>query len=316
MAVRRDGFTLIELLITVALMLALTVVTASLFTEKRQDAELREAARAIQLLFDRARNEARGGDRSVGVMLERLPGCPQAAATLCLAENRGIYSGDGVASRIWVGGPGVTRLTSGDRGWVGLLRPGDLIRFNFRGPLYPLRGHGLDAAGRFTEASYPWSVAAELGATPAVPSTGVPFQVFLQPTKAAAGALQLPGQAVVDLAASGTSNEFGLSGLAGPVTIVFGRGGAVERVFVGDSSAPPSGPLYLLVGRRELIAEPFSSPSSSNWQDPSSYWIRIDAATGQASVAECAALGVDSGVPTDIASSRQFAAAVAPAASR
>src|SRR5690349_1660178 len=104
MSSRRGGFTLLELLITVGLMLALTVVTASLFTEHRQDAELREAARAIQLLFDRARNEARGGNRSVGVMLERLPGCPQACATLCLAENRGIYTGDGVGSRIWVGG--------------------------------------------------------------------------------------------------------------------------------------------------------------------------------------------------------------------
>jgi prepilin-type N-terminal cleavage/methylation domain-containing protein len=315
MTSRRGGFTLLELLITVALMLALTVATASLFTERRQDAELREAARAIQLLFDRARSEARGGDRSVGVMLERLPGCPLASATLCLADNRGVYSGDGVASRIWVGGPGVTRLTSGDRGWVGLLRPGDLIRFNFRGPLYPLRGHGLDADGRFTEASYPWSVAAELGATPQVPATGVPFQVFLQPTKAAAAALQLPGQAIVDLSASGSSNEFGLSGLAGPVTIVFGRGGAVERVFVGDSSTAPSGPLFLLVGRRAGIAEPFSEPALSNWQDPSSYWVRIDTATGQSSVAECAASG-DLASPTDLAGSRQLAAAAAIAPGR
>ena len=43
-------------------------------------------------------------------------------------------------------------------------------------------------------------------------------------------------EAVVDLTSSGVGNEFGLTGLSSPVTIVFAPSGAVEQMFVGEAT--------------------------------------------------------------------------------
>ena len=144
-----------------------------------------------------ARNRAMLTGRPVGVVLDRLQGLPQACVALSYAEVPAPYAGDTVNSNISVNAAGqvvgfsVSGGASTDVGWIGTIRVGDLVRFNYQGPYFqfipapnvasnqqaydPTTGYYYQDPA---QASYPWYLASLPGST-AVPPVGIyRFQII------------------------------------------------------------------------------------------------------------------------------------------
>jgi type II secretory pathway pseudopilin PulG len=136
----RQGVTLLELLIVILVMLMITALTIPVVAPALSGRQIREAARMVDVFINGARNRAFQTGRPVGVVFEQdIPG---GATTLSYAEVPPPYSGDQSNSTINITQNGATDVTSGymfnqqDMGWYGLVRPGDLIQFNYRPTLY------------------------------------------------------------------------------------------------------------------------------------------------------------------------------------
>lgn len=148
----------------------------------------------------------------------------------------------------------------------------------------------------------------------------VSFEIQRMPVKSNAKPLQLPAGAVVDLAASGTDRvrfwPWPTSTHPAPppiqdfasVCIMFSPSGAVHRLYTytdwwRDSSGqietrmgvdPNPDPIFLLVGRRERVADFITSPlpgtptaeEKPNWADMGNLWVTLNPQTGLVSVAE------------------------------
>jgi hypothetical protein len=197
-----------------------------------------------------------------------------------------------------------------------LVRVGDQIQFDYHGPLFTVLGPDvgpkltnpmampvsdgvidiatpaqpqitLDVAYLSTAAiapgRFPWTAAANL-----------PFQIIRQPLRSSAAPLQLPEGAVVDLVNSGmtTSGTFGAALAFNPI-ITFAPNGGVDQVTDGPAGQfrRPTGPMFLLVGRRELM--PDIKSTDQNLFDPtpasqhlSNFWVMIAPQSGQVTVAE------------------------------
>lgn len=240
-----------------------------------------------------------------------------------------------------------------DSGWTNLLRYGDQVKLDYKGALYTLASQGslLDPrAGEVLTAPSAmnrWFLITPAGAPatnlPASYGTaGVPFQIFRQPVRSSAAPLQLPEGVAIDLLVSnlGTSANT-LSNIDTSVTpakygdvlfnpvITFRPSGSVDYVtspipgpapppptpppMIGQGQRHPIGPIFLLLGRRELMNDVSKSQHDENLFDPSTtnppnlhlqnFWIAIGPQTGQVTVAENAA---NTG-PSDIANARRFA---------
>src|SRR5262249_51934540 len=113
----------------------------------------REAARIVNTQLSAAQSQALANGRSAGLWIERLPGDVTGSMDLYLAEVPPPYSGDQTSSRATVNASSTVETNatvtfpSTDTGWYGLLKPGDLIRFNYGGPLYQLTGKNEQPAG-------------------------------------------------------------------------------------------------------------------------------------------------------------------------
>ncbi|MCO6456734.1 MAG: type II secretion system protein [Pirellulaceae bacterium] len=166
---RRRGLTLVELLMVVFILVILVAVTLPIVRPALQGRKIREAARQVNVYFATAQAMASEKGRPVGVWIERSTlgdvdgdGLPDAAAgiELFLAEIAPPYTGDLIGA---TGVPydaavavdmippvdinnsttdGIVEhllLDSSSLFLLTLVRPGDLIRFNNRGPLFVIQ---------------------------------------------------------------------------------------------------------------------------------------------------------------------------------
>jgi hypothetical protein len=182
-----------------------------------------------------------------------------------------------------------------------MIRYGDFVRLDYKGPLYRLASTiaVLDPkAGEVITTDPPtgWQLLDSLGNqftnVPAgYTTTGVPFQIIRQPVRSSATPLQLPEGTVIDLAQSGTTT-FPFPATLNPV-ILFSPNGSVERVTrdATGTMTRPSGPIFLLTGRRDLMTDIVGF--DKNLSDPtpeqlhlSNFWITVAHQTGQVSVSE------------------------------
>jgi hypothetical protein len=176
----------------------------------------------------------------------------------------------------------------------------DQIQFDYRGPLYTIMGPDstptpdgvLDQGGTITVAlltttgtsqfQWPWLSTG--------PSQPVAYQIIRQPRRTSDAPLQLPGSIVIDLLGSGqTLDPANLFVDAGaipvqpwnatwPTTwatnppapydpiITFTPNGSVGHV-VTTQSQRASGPIFLLLGRRELMPDVAPISGGSNVED-------------------------------------------------
>lgn len=261
----RSGVTLVELLVVMLIMMLVTALAIPVVAPALSNRQIREAARLVDVFFNGAKSRALQTGQPVGVVIEQ--DVPGGAATLSYAQVPAPYAGDQTSSTMNVTaggaitiGAGGSIFNQGDIGWLGLVRPGDLIQFNYHSTLYRLyagepyldvNGNGMhdvgeafldtnkntiyDAAptgavqnnGYYSLASAQtpmiaatnysgWTYtyadpglayqAITSGSTSIGPSGPVTFQIIRQPVPLAAGKLQLPAAAAIDLGTTiGTS---------------------------------------------------------------------------------------------------------------
>ena len=165
------AFTLVELLVVIAIIVTVSAIVVPLLTPVLDSRRIRETARIVSTQFASAQSEAMAKGRPVGVWIERLGAADtttnldrSAAMDLYLCEVPQVYAGDTVNSRVQVamqsGIAGFKFNTTSDFSWnqTDFLCPGDLIRFDFRGPYYEIVGassasqpaeqHGCHAAAQ------------------------------------------------------------------------------------------------------------------------------------------------------------------------
>ena len=287
----RHAFTLIELLVVIAIISAVTIATIPMILPALDSRRIRESARIFSTQLASAQSEAMSKDHSVGVWIQRLSSEPTAAMDIFMCEVPQPYAGDSTGSLCtckFANGKGTVTLGT-DTGWYGLLKPGDLIRFNYGGAYYQFTGQCEQSAGSGTLVDGTQESPAGSGnfvlkpdntlgfqvtwTNPANPtfqwpataaSAGgwqAPYQIFRQPVKSSSSPIQLPAGAVVDLFYSGT----GSGGFLGtpsatdaknPIILTFDRTGALDSGYVGGVQTKATNPIYFLIGKREKLPAP------------------------------------------------------------
>ena len=321
-AARRRGVTLIELMIVITIMLMVTAAAIPIMMPAVQNRQMRESTRILSSYISSARSRAIENGRPVGVMFERFNGQPF-SMVVSSVEVPPPYGGDTTNSKVQVSnfdslgfiGPIDALGTPGtpDTQWNGLLRWGDQITLNYKSQRYFLVSQTsvqpqLDPKFGMAITAAPWFLVDYLGRAPgtlplpALPAsfatTGAPFQIFRQPIRSSAPPIQLPEGVVVDLFSSGVGIGAAF-GVPGPLTynpyFTFTPGGAVDYVGIPGPTRP-TGPLYFLVGRRELMPDANGGGMNDlNVYDASAvpknpqllnFWVTVDYQTGHVSVTE------------------------------
>ncbi|MCC7087006.1 MAG: prepilin-type N-terminal cleavage/methylation domain-containing protein [Pirellulales bacterium] len=264
----RRAFTLVELLVVIVILSLITVATIPIVRPALDTRRVREAARLLSAQITEAQARAAEIGRPAGIWIEklRMPASttgadfePAAAMNLYLCEVPQPYAGDNTNSVAGVtivptgsqsnivtapGFPpvsvttyqGLMTLSAMDTSWIGILRPGDLVQFAYRGIKYRLLNPNsssnsnvtLDPKGNYkptaalaifpiepafdTEFIYNYATTPRTKVTPifrylppAALAGGwnVPFQIFRQPIRLSTTPLQMPGNTAVDLLSSG-----------------------------------------------------------------------------------------------------------------
>jgi len=154
-----------------------------------------------------------------------------------------------------------------------------IYKFNYQGPLFYLSNTptatGLTATLDVSQGqSVPWTAS----------SAAVPYRIYRSPVKAAATPLQLPASSVIDLVSSGIDNVATFDA-NGDVTILFAPNGSVDSVWIAGTQYPATQPIFLLVGKRERMANTFvannADPATmTNYQDLTNLWVVLNPQTG------------------------------------
>ncbi len=246
---RRHGLTLVELLVVIVILVMLVAVTIPLMRSIRDGGEVDAAVRKVESIMNDARTRAIVTGRPAGITFIRDPLNPNVSYQVALAESPPPYAGDVINARALltnenVGGvlfkqvafdlnqvrklrptPTGNEPTPVDESaWF--VRPGDTIRFNFRGAEYPIRAVPTEYS---------------LALDPDVPLTGLAsFQIQRAPRRSLASPTELPNGAFVVLGSSGVAYDgegFQLDRnrlfSSGDVTVSFNAAGDIQRVYRG-----------------------------------------------------------------------------------
>ena len=264
------AFTLMEMLIVISILMILAAAAANVMRSTMDGRRVREAARAVNVYLSSARNRAMETGRPCGVILRRFNGTP-AVMNLDQCEVPACYCGDLESSTAKVSSSGATVTAILDAAPpAGVVNSGDLIQFNYQGPLYTIAAPGATITASLTSQDQ------------AIPWTGqsVPYRIFRSPSKASAVSLQaqplqLPAASIVDLNASsvdGTPPLLFSTSTTADVMITFAPNGSVDRVYINNSPVLVSQPIFLLIGKNENLG--------SNEQDVTNFWVAINPQTG------------------------------------
>jgi prepilin-type N-terminal cleavage/methylation domain-containing protein len=316
----RAGFTLVEMLVVIFIILAVSVLAIGIAAPNVGPRRLRETARQVDAFLQGAKAMAADTGRPVAVILEPDINQPLMARTLKYAQVPPAYSGDTLTSYAIItakpppAAPGAPQFATvripNDYPWMSpsdpqhdLVRVGDQLRFNFQGHYYLIVAVNPGNRELTIQAVNTTGVVTQLENMP------MPYQVFRQPIPSAGTDLELPEPMVVDLGQSGPegndtpggtpgSGRFPLGTTGQGVAIVFGPGGGVLTCLAGGGVYPVGGPLYLSVGKRELVE------IGGNLTDFETYWVAVNSQSGLVSTAENAGVrGVD---PNPLNEARDF----------
>lgn len=329
------GLTLIELLVVMVILTLITVATIPLLQPATGARKVREAARLVATTFEGARARAVETGRPAGVWIQRLPGptslppnfppnarLPIEARTMFFCEVPPPYCGDSLNATVTISQSLVTFDQTLSPSLLKLVKYGDLIRFNYKGPYYQLVG---GQTGELLKDNKPFiNISPGQSFPPStVGNTGVPFQILRQPVKSAFAPVNLTGNApfpVIDMVSSGMGQdtEFELMNPSEslPLIVTFAPTGRVDRVMysAGTFAKPsfeilqPTSPIYFLVVlRREEPLYP-----GANYKDAEAMWVAINPSTGLVTVTETAMAdtGNPPNPPNDIFQARKYARGV------
>jgi Tfp pilus assembly protein FimT len=295
------------MLVVVAIMMLLLAAAATRMKPANESRRIRESARALSIYLSTARNRAMETGRPCGVILHRFAGATSAVMGLDQCEVPPCYCGDTTNAALTFTTVNVargvatiaTKTTPAGSFNQAMVSVGDLIQFNFQGPLFTINGLGQAAVTATLDVSQgqsiPWSTT----------SPAIPYRIYRLPSstsattfKGQAQSLQLPASTVVDLDGSGIDgaatpfNQF--SATTNDVGILFSPNGSVYGAYyVNGASTYVTTPIFLLVGKRERVgATPIANDPAtwSNWQDLTNLWVVINPQTGLVTSGEMAAV--------------------------
>jgi hypothetical protein len=185
---------------------------------------------------------------------------------------------------------------------------GDIIRFNRTGHYFEI--YYVDTtptANSFGYARFRKLSSVPESVPPAVTTVGLQFEVLGQPKRLNSSPLQLPDGIVVDLRHSGIGAEgtqFQFSpGDADHVIIAFDGSGVMSYVYFDAAATDIDGPVHLLVGKLDQVADADSTPTTpnplarnsvdntqisydKNLADQSNLWVRVGSRNGTITTAE------------------------------
>jgi type II secretory pathway pseudopilin PulG len=268
------------MLVVIVIFAMVTSATIPILQSAAEARRTREGARLLSGFLGNAQTRAVAGGRSVAVIIQPLKNNGNAAMDLYLAEVPPPYIGDSLSSNVTLSGSTISFNSCPSFTSQGI-RPGDLIRFNYRGQLYYLDANDSSKAYLTSTTGIPISPTDPTNtATPQL-GTGVPFQVFRQPVKTYDTPGQLLDGAAIDLNFSGIDqNAVGyVAGGPGPISVTFSPTGSLDMIYAGGLVSRPITGISFLVGKIENIPQG-AAPTTPNWQDPNSQWVFVARQTG------------------------------------
>jgi len=289
---RRRGLTLIELLVVVAIIVLLATVTISGLAPIMEGRKIREAARELNAQIARARAEAKGQSRPVGIWIQRQNGRPEASLDVFLCETPPPYGGDSLSARARITG-NVASLAPASGLQTLPVQIGDYIRFGFSGPKYRITQ--VDANSQ----TVTFATTTDGLPPPQARDPGVPYQIFRRPIRATARPVQMPNTAAIDLAHSGMgpAGTFNATSTE-PILIVFDVDGRVKLYQGAGAPITPTADIHLLIGQAEKVGV----TTDNNLQEGSALWVTIDSVTGDVRT-------VENSPNNSVAAARQYATA-------
>jgi type II secretory pathway pseudopilin PulG len=280
-----------ELLVVITIMVILTAAMIPVMSVASDARRLREGARLVSTMLASAQSRAVSSGRSVGVLFQPMKNNPYACMEMYMVESPQPYSGDTNSYRAAISGSTVTindgTIVSGKLGrptFSGvpmadqkdpsnapnqtLIRPGDLIQFNYRGQMFVLNfgdNHPYAVSNDPNTLDNPnWQCVLTLTPTdpsaslpPATPtgSTGVPFTIFRQPVKTFDPPAQLSDGVAVDWFFSGVN-------LAAPQPLPGGPTGAAPTNYPNGVGWPSPAYQPPMFGACGTIAFSGGTPSA------------------------------------------------------
>ena len=288
-AKKRSGLTLTELLVVVSIMVVVAGALVPLVQPIMKGRNTREAVRQLNVMISGAQARAVAKGRPVGIWLERAAHEPNeppdrwyAVYKVYYAEEPTPYTGDFYDSRARIG-----RLDSWDRtdpnspNWyadleapsaIKLVRPGDSIRLNQRGPRYPVKKVLPSNLPGVTRICFRVSPTTPMPFSPQRyinQPMGTRYEVFRQPKKSMVAPIEMPNNTAIDLSVSGystlgnpTPTSFRLASPEYDVAMMFSPDGGIDTIYyishepnVLTFSERPAGNVSLLVGRSDKIGQ-------------------------------------------------------------
>lgn len=279
-AKKRSGLTLTELLVVVSIMVVVAGALVPLVQPIMKGRNTREAVRQLNVMISGAQARAVAKGRPVGIWLERAaheanepPDRWYAVYKVYYAEEPTPYTGDFYDSRVMINkdaqDPTVWHavFTPGTApSAIKLVRPGDSIRLNQRGPRYPVIS--LD----------PLKISFRVSPTTPMPFSpqryinqpmGTRYEVFRQPKKSLVAPIEMPNNTAIDLSVSGystlgnpTPTSFRLADPEYDIAMMFSPDGGIDTIYYISHepnlltfSDRPAGNVSLLVGRSDKIGQ-------------------------------------------------------------
>lgn len=292
----RSGLTLVELLVVMVILSMVTVATIPLMQPPSGERKIREAARNVATTFELARARATETGRPAGVWIEPQNKTSDGAVEaykLFLCDVPPPYAGDTTTSSATIQNNGATITLNNSGSAASLVKYGDRVRFNYRGPYYRITGgtDGNNISGGTISIGI--NQAPDYAPAPA-DGNNIPFEIIRQPVKSSITPTILATNApasVVDLTQSGhgaDNVEFGNNPSGKPVIVTFTPTGRVHNVIHYQSTGTmeleqPASTLYFLVRlRKEQGVNGYNVTQA--FKDLDAYWISINPFTGLVSV--------------------------------
>lgn len=283
----RRGMTLVELLTVITILTILVAVAIPVMRPALKDRKLREASRQLNTYISLAKAKAAETGRPHGIRVLVSPTVANTAYQVFVAETPIPFAGETLneTAKIYAGAApagyaGQAIITDSQS----LVKTGDYIRFDFKGPKYYVTASGgVQNTLNFAPASgEPWP---RLNIVDTSDNSGrLQFQVFRQPILSGTPPLQLPTGTVIDLQYSGVGYAGTEMAGASEVTVMFAPGGGVSSV-AGFNWAVP-GTLHFLIGRVEQAGALETDPKKLNLVDGTTSWISIGHQTGTVTTSE------------------------------
>jgi type II secretory pathway pseudopilin PulG len=306
-----------ELMVVIVIIVILASSMIPIMSSASDARRCREGARLVSTMLSSAQTRAISSGRSAGVLFQPMKNNPYACMEMYLVEVPPPYSGDDFG---YTGIVNVTMLPPGSNPpWTAtvtikstgggvptfggiqmsrnqannqrMIRPGDIIKFNYRGQTYLLNSGdsnpyvlAADSMGTATMTLTPTDLTGPPPpATPRGATIGMPFQISRQPIKTSDPPAQLADGAAVDWYFSGVDLVSTPGPSGGSPALNYPKSriilGALGTVSAGAGPPPALGPAAMSTSCGPLIITFASTGSVEQVYYSCSYPSRVDGVT-------------------------------------